>query len=120
MTERTHYKPGEFYRICDRSGFKVRSSKTKKEWDGYVVRNKSWEVRHPQDLVRGVADDQTVPEARPRPHTIYVKLPILLEAYGPNYGVPIYSEGGGLIYRDEGLGTDEVPIVVPDDFPNSW
>lgn len=72
MTEGTYYKPGDFYRICDRSGFKRRASKTRKEWDGYMVRNESWEVRHPQDLVRGVSDDQSVPEARPRPATVFV------------------------------------------------
>lgn len=60
------YKPGDFYRICDRTGFKVRASATRKEWTGMIVRDKSFEMRHPQDFVRGVEDNQNVPEPRPR------------------------------------------------------
>ncbi|WP_213775116.1 hypothetical protein [Bradyrhizobium sp. dw_78] len=66
MADDKHYVPGDFYRICDRSGFKVRASATMKEWDNLIVRNKSWEPRQPQDFVRGVPDNQNVPEPRPR------------------------------------------------------
>ena len=61
------YIPGDFWRIDDRSGFKVRASRTRKEWTGDIVSTKSWEARHPQDYVRGRPDDQTVPDPRPRP-----------------------------------------------------
>jgi hypothetical protein len=66
------YKPGSFYRICDRTGFRVRAERTKKEWDQLIVRDQSWEIRQPQDFVRGVRDDQTVPEARPRPNFTFI------------------------------------------------
>lgn len=62
-----YYKPGSFYRICDRTGFRYRAERTRKEWDQLIVRDQSWEIRQPQDFVKGVRDDQTVPEARPRP-----------------------------------------------------
>lgn len=75
MSESVHYKPGDFYRICDITGFKIRASKTRKQWNGYIVRTKSWEARNAQDLVRGIADYQVVPEARPRPATIYITNP---------------------------------------------
>lgn len=122
MSESTKYKAGTWYQICDQSGFKVRATKTKKQWNGYVVRKQSWEARHPQDLVRGVADYQAVPEARPRPSEVYVKLPIILTSSGvfSNYGVPLYNNNGGLIYRAEGLGANEVDVVTPDKYPNSW
>lgn len=64
---RETYRPGDFYRICDRTGFKVHASETREEWTGAIVREQSWEPRHPQDLVRGRPDDQTVPKPRPRP-----------------------------------------------------
>lgn len=66
MADDLHYVPGDFYRICERTGFKVRAGKTKKEWTGRYIRNQSWEMRHPQDFVRGVPDPQVAPEPRPR------------------------------------------------------
>lgn len=61
------YRPGDYYVICDECGFKVRSSETRKRWDGARVCNKDWEARHPQDFVRGRADKQRVPNPRPEP-----------------------------------------------------
>lgn len=66
MADDLHYVPGDFYRIDDRSGFKVRAKKQRKEWTGLIVEEKLWEIRHPQDFVKGVIDDQTVPEPRSR------------------------------------------------------
>lgn len=61
------YRSGDFYRICDRCGFKYRASQTSKTWDGLYVCRADWEIRHPQDFVRGRKDDQTVPSPRPEP-----------------------------------------------------
>src|SRR5689334_3957718 len=98
MTEQTIYRPGDFYRICDQSGYKVRNSKCKKQWDNLIVRKQSWEARHPQDFVRGVADYMAVPEARPRPATVYVHIGVLLQDTPSGYGPPITTETGSLIY----------------------
>ena len=63
------YIPGEFYRTCDRCGRKVRQSSTAKEWTGLIVcRVGCFEVRHPQDFVRGRRDRQRVNDPRPE-HT---------------------------------------------------
>lgn len=59
------YRRNDFNRICDRTGFKVKASNTRKEWNGLIVRAESWEPRHPQDFVRGRRDQQSVREARP-------------------------------------------------------
>lgn len=61
-----HYVKGAFYRIDDRSGFKVRSYDTDKEWNGLWIRTDMWEPRQPQDFVRGTRDEQAAPEPRPR------------------------------------------------------
>lgn len=45
------YKPGDYNAICDGCGFKFKASMLKKRWDGYMVCEKDWEPRHPQDLV---------------------------------------------------------------------
>lgn len=59
------HKPGDFNRICDLSGFKVKASETRLQWDGLIVRKESFDSRHPQDFVKGKRDNQTVPRARP-------------------------------------------------------
>jgi len=60
-----HYVAGDFYRICDECGFKVRASETRKRWDGRIVCIPDWEPRHPQEFVRGRVDRQRVAEPRP-------------------------------------------------------
>lgn len=60
-----HYVPNDHWVICDECGFKVRSSDTRKRWDGMRVCTKDWEPRHPQDFVRGRRDRQSVSDARP-------------------------------------------------------
>lgn len=66
MGTKRHYKPGSFYRICDRTGFATRAEDTQMEWNGLIVDRRVWEARQPQDFVTGVPDNQTVPYARPR------------------------------------------------------
>jgi hypothetical protein len=61
------YLKGDFWRICEECGFKMRASQTKKRWDGLIVCDADFEERHPQDFVRGVIDRQTVPDPRPEP-----------------------------------------------------
>ncbi len=71
------YRPGSFYRADDRSGFTRRADDTKKEWTELIVGKDLWEIRQPQDFVRGVPDDQTVPDPRLDPPPVFT---------GPIYG----------------------------------
>ena len=57
--------PGSYNQICDRTGFKVKSTWSQREWTGSTVRLESWEERHPQDLIRSVQDHQHVDDANP-------------------------------------------------------
>ncbi len=66
------YRPGSFYRSDDRSGFTRRAEDTEKEWTQLIVAKNLWEARQPQDFVRGVADDQSVPQARPIPPNVFI------------------------------------------------
>lgn len=59
------YIPGDFYRICDRCGFKHRASETSRTWDNLYVCEPDFETRHPQDFVRGRKDSQIAPNPRP-------------------------------------------------------
>jgi hypothetical protein len=72
MGRKLHYKPGSFYRVDDRTGFPQRAERTRMEWNGLIVDEKVWEPRQPQDLVKGVPDIQSVPDARPLASHVYV------------------------------------------------
>lgn len=59
---------GDYRIICDFSGFKCWASETVKTWDGFRVHRRfvgTEQVRHPQDFVTGVNDDQSVRDPRP-------------------------------------------------------
>lgn len=64
-------RPRGFYRIDDRTGFKVRADRTVKEWDGTIVAREDFEARHPQDFVRGRRDTMAVPDPRPEPADVF-------------------------------------------------
>ena len=65
MRNKTEFVKGAHNVICDRTGFKVKSTEVRKEWNHSVVRREDYEARHPQDFVRGVRDDQSVSDPRP-------------------------------------------------------
>lgn len=56
---------GDYYVICDKTGFRVLRSEARFEWNGLLVRKESWRPRQPQDLVRPKIDDISVRDARP-------------------------------------------------------
>ena len=58
-------KLGDWNAICDSCGFKFKASKLRRRWDGMMVCPTDFETRHPQDLLRGRRDSQSVPWARP-------------------------------------------------------
>ena len=44
----------------------------RKRWDGVITCPRDWEPRHPQDFVRGVKDNPSVPISRPEPPDTFV------------------------------------------------
>lgn len=71
MGRKLHFRMGSFYRVDDRSGFPQRAEDTKQEWNSLIVDKSLWEIRQPQDFVKGVKDDQSVPLPRPLPPNIF-------------------------------------------------
>jgi hypothetical protein len=70
MPLRNGWREGDWLYNCQRCGFTIYGSEAKREWTGLNVCSKCWEPRHPQEFVRGVRDDMTVPFANP-PGTPY-------------------------------------------------
>lgn len=64
MGKADFFRLGDWNRICDRTGFKIKASQTRKEWNNQIVRKESWEPRHPQDLIRSKPDRQQVEDPR--------------------------------------------------------
>ena len=58
-TRNPGWKPGSHWVECSRTGFLVRVEDARKEWTGTIVARDEWEPRHPQDMLRGVADDMS-------------------------------------------------------------
>jgi hypothetical protein len=69
---RTKLKPGDYFVWCQRTGFKVPASEIMREWNGLLVWNRVYEPRHPQDFVRGVTDDQSIPFGNPKPENVFL------------------------------------------------
>jgi hypothetical protein len=65
VKSRTRYVKGDYNVISDRDGGKYKRSECRKEWNGLLVHRDEWEPRHPQDFVKGVKDDMSVPDPRP-------------------------------------------------------
>lgn len=117
MTKRPT-RPGDFWRIDDRSGFKVPASRTRKEWTGEIVDRKSYEARHPQDFVRARRDEQRVPDPRPRPEDVFQFPPggpFLLILDGAELGPCVWVEADGEVFVYRGIDETE-----PEDLPRSF
>lgn len=62
--------------ICDASGFKVPLSHLVRQWDGALVDKRFVDKRNPQDFVRGVRDDQSLPYSRPEAPDTFISSPV--------------------------------------------
>jgi len=71
------YSPGEWYVTCDVCGKKMKSSKARHRWDGFIVCDADFEHRHPQDFIRTRPDNQTVPFSRPKETPQFVSVPYI-------------------------------------------
>ena len=81
MGHADYYRSGTYNGICDRCGSKFKFSDLKLEWDGLYVctANGCWEPRQPQDYVKGVRDDMSVPISRPQSPNVFLDTIILAE-----------------------------------------
>lgn len=59
---------------CDRTGFKMKASECSFEWNGFYVRDQSWEERQPQDLLRGFSDRQQPDVSRPGTGDVFLEV----------------------------------------------
>jgi hypothetical protein len=79
-----YYASGKFNVLCDYCGFKYKNTEVRHTWDGFYACRKCWEPRQPQDYVRGVVDDQSVPWSRPDPPNEFTPSAEALESWPDN------------------------------------
>jgi len=90
MSYPPYYRQGQWNFSCDLCGKIEKSSRGTRTWDGRYVCLSHREERNPQDFVRGVKDDQTVPWSRPEPPDQFQAPQCMLQGHNaiPDYGVP--------------------------------
>lgn len=74
MAGKSFFADGLWNFFCDLCGAKRKSSEGVRTWDNFYVCRHHKEERNPQDFLRGVRDDQSVPWARPEPADTFVSL----------------------------------------------
>ena len=63
--KKTWFKSGDWNATCDVCGFRFKASQLRKRWDGLMVCKDDWEPRHPQELIRPIKENISVPWTRP-------------------------------------------------------
>jgi hypothetical protein len=74
---KNYYKSGDWNLICDVCSSKIKASKSKHRWDGFIVCPSCYEQRHPQDFVKSRQDKITVPYIRP-PTDTFIVVPYII------------------------------------------
>lgn len=72
-------RPGHWIVECDRCGREIWSDEARKTWDGLLVCVEDWEPRHPQEMIKGRADRQSVPNPGSEP----------ADAFTGNFSTPL-------------------------------
>lgn len=77
------------------SGFKVPLGDLVRQWDNQLIDRRFVDKRNPQDFVRGVRDDQSLPYARPEAPDTWVAEPLLWQD-----GSLIFAEDGRILLTE--------------------
>jgi len=87
MSYQSNYVRGSWKCICESCGRIAKAGELRQRWDGFMVDDRCWETRQPQDFVRGVADYQAPPFTRPEQADQFVPVcePNTISAYA-GYG----------------------------------
>ena len=86
------FADGQWNFFCDLCGRKAKSSDGVKTWDNHYVCRHHKEVRNPQDFLKGVKDDPSVPWSRPES----------TDTFAPGAGMAIMDTYGNVIFDTTG------------------
>src|SRR5262245_54398562 len=69
------YRPGDWYLICEATGFKIRRSDAVQQWDGAWVHKDFVDVEHPLERPRQASKARPLYPTRPEPTNVFVDVP---------------------------------------------
>jgi hypothetical protein len=69
------YRPGDYYLICEATGFKIRRSDAVMQWDGAWVHKDYCDVKHPLEDPREASKAYPVFPTRPEPTDSFITVP---------------------------------------------
>ena len=104
MSYTARYDKGDWKADCDVCGRTYHASQLTQRWDGLMCCRNDWEIRQPQDFVRGVPDTQITPWSRPEPNNQFIEI---------NY--EIYPEEYLTISDEIQLTIIPAPVIVASD-----
>lgn len=109
MGRADYYLPGGWNMVCQVCGFKYKNVEMKLRWDNVWCCPEDYELRQPQDFVRGVADQMAIPYSNPSPPPQFDPFPPIPTPTGNiAVGTPAIYVNGSLMNP----GTDYT-IVLP-------
>lgn len=100
MSYTPRYDRGDWLALCDICGRKYKASTLRKRWDGFMCCPQDWEIRQPQDFVKGVSDVQIVPWVRDEPADTFVVF------CNTNSSLPGYATAGCAIAANTAVPAD--------------
>lgn len=103
MGQADFYKRGDYNAVCFECGGKFKASDLKLHWRGYMVCEKDWEPRHPQDLVGSPPPEKFPSWTQPQPDPVFVS--------GSIFPTPPVSSDPPVEYEPD------APPVVPPSLP---
>jgi len=68
------YKHGDYNAICDVCGWKYKASELKRRWDGRMVCENDFELRHSLDKARQLGESLTIPYVAPESTDQFVEV----------------------------------------------
>ena len=69
MGQADFLRNGDWNAICDVCGRKFKFSRLRQKWDNTWACEQDWEPRQPQDYLKGIKDNMSVPISRPDSET---------------------------------------------------
>lgn len=79
MYKRPPPKPGGWYCVDMRTGFRIPNDEARFEWNNLLVWDRVYETRQPQDYLRGIPDDMSVPYGNPMQEPVFLNRRVLPE-----------------------------------------
>jgi len=109
------YKSGDYKVVCDLCGKITLRSKCKKTWQGWLVcADRCWRPKHPQESVKVIPEDPTVPDARPDVQTFHKTTAIKTAGTKGDKSIEVDSITGISQYDQIGIVMDGYILAAGD------